>query len=436
MPISVAAPVFACGQHDLEEAFRLALKTLEINTKPFQSGLLREPRPCLMAGQDYPTPWTRDAAINVWFAGALVDPETARNTLLSVLETREGMPVIGGQYWDRIIWAIGAKRLWRLTGDPDFARLALDALRGTAEICLREEYDSGDGLFRGPAVYGDGVAAYPEKYRNHSLSSSILLWPDEHPEERIPVGVGIPMKALSTNCAYEHAFRIIAELSEALGEDPVPWLRRADAMKEAINRIFWNPETGLYDYLAYECDAQETLGLAFAVLFGIADTEQTLSVFTNACITAQGVPCVWPAFSPYNRKGYGRHSGTVWPHIQGFWALAALKAGRKDLFDRELFTLARHAVRDGQFAEIYHPEDGRIYGGIQEGGGEYLEWRSCANQTWSATAFLAMVFYGIFGLDGTGQPGTTYLPDGIEHAELRNLRPGEILSIKERSGTT
>ena len=244
------------------------------------------------------------------------------------------------------------------------------------------------------------------------------------------------MKALSTNCAYEHAFRIIAELSAAMGEDPAPWVRRADALKEAINRIFWNPGTGLYDYLAYECDAQETLGLAFAVLFGIADAEKTRSVFAHAHVTPQGVPCVWPAFPPYSENGYGRHSGTVWPHIQGFWALAGLKAGRRDLFDHELFSLARHAVRDGQFAEIYHPEDGRIYGGIQEGGGEYLEWRSCANQTWSATAFLAMVFYGLFGLDGTGQPGQTYLPDGISYAELRNLRPGEILLIKGRSGTT
>ena len=113
--------------------------------------------------------------------------------------------------------------------------------------------------------------------------------------------------------------------------------------------------------------------------------------------------------------------GTVWPHIQGFWALAALKAGRPDLFSRELFTLAGHAVRDGQFAEIYHPEDGRIYGGIQEGGGEYLEWRSCEKQTWSAAAFLAMVFRGIFGL---GAGGVSFLPKGVSHAELSGLRAG------------
>jgi len=385
---------FACGNATLDRAFHLALKTVDANTRRIQAGLLQEPSPCLMAGLEYPSPWTRDAAINVYFAGEILDREVALNTLLSVLEAGENGPVIGGQYWDRIIWALGAERFWDTTGDEAFVRLAYGAIRRTAERCLREEYDPADGLFRGAAVYGDGVSAYPEKYRNPSLSSGILAWPSEHPLSRFPVGGGIPMKALSTNCAYEHAFRVLARLAEALGKDSAPWTARAEALKTAINRSFWNDSTGRYDYLAHECDAQESLGLALAILFDIADPERTQSVLEHAYLSDHGIPCVWPAFPPYDASGYGRHSGTVWPHIQGFWALAALKAGREDLFFRELSSLAEHAVRDGQFAEIYHPEDGRIYGGIQEGGGEYLEWHSCSGQTWSATALIAMTLSG------------------------------------------
>ena len=394
-------PDFSCGNEELERAWHLALGGLTVNTRRIRAGLLKEPAPCLMAGMEYDTPWTRDAAINVYFAGALLDPETARNTLLCVLEEQDGQPVIGGQYWDRIIWALGAERLWDRTGDETFARLACDVIRRTAEICLREEFDPADGLFRGPAVYGDGVSAYPEKYRNPSLRSGIRFWAEEHPKDRVPVGAGIPMKALSTNCVYEHAFRVLARMTEALGEDGEPWRRRADALKEAVNRSFWNPETGLYDYLAGECSAQEGLGLAFTILFDIADAERARSVTEHICTTEHGIPCVWPAFSPYREYGYGRHSGTVWPHVQGFWALAALKAGRRDLFEKELFSLAHHAVRDAQYAEIYHPEDGRIYGGIQEAGTDgYVEWHSCAWQTWSATAMLAMIFYGLCGFSG------------------------------------
>ena len=55
-------PCFSSGNADLDRAFRLALDTLSANTKPVQTGLLSEPCPCLTAGQDYPSPWTRDAA--------------------------------------------------------------------------------------------------------------------------------------------------------------------------------------------------------------------------------------------------------------------------------------------------------------------------------------------------------------------------------------
>ena len=42
-------------------------------------------------------------------------------------------------------------------------------------------------------------------------------------------------------------------------------------------------------------------------------------------------------------------------------------------------------------------------------------------QTWSAAALLAMVFYGIFGLDADGRPGTPYLPENLGFATLSGL---------------
>ena len=434
MPMLQGIPDFQCDHEELTRAFQLALGALTINTRHLKQGLLTAPAPCVMAGLEYTTPWTRDAAINVAQAVALLDPEVAKNTLLCVLEEEDGRVVIGDQYWDRIIWSLGAERLWRITKDADFLRLAYEAIRNTMEICIREEWDPADGLFRGPAVYGDGVAAYPEKYRNPSGASGILRWSEEHPEERVPTGFGIPMKALSTNCVYVRAFRILAEMAKALGLDEGEWTERAENLKEAVNRVFWNPAAGTYDYLAYECGAQEGLGLSFAILFEIADEEQTKSMIEHVHLTGHGIPCVWPSFAPYDAMGgYGRHSGTVWPHVQGYWAKAMLKAGRGDLFARELFSLAHHAVRDQQYAEIYHPDTGEIYGGLQEGGAEILTWHSCSWQTWSATALLAMVLDGIFGITEDGQAGTAYLPEGLERASLRGLRvQGRRIEIEAR----
>ncbi|MCD6331750.1 MAG: hypothetical protein J7L89_00600 [Bacteroidales bacterium] len=57
----------------------------------------------------------------------------------------------------------------------------------------------------------------------------------------------------------------------------------------------------------------------------------------------------------------------------------------------ELSNLADHAVRDMQFAEIYHPYTGEKYGGIQESNGELVQWSAANRQTWSATGYIRML---------------------------------------------
>ncbi len=106
-----------------------------------------------------------------------------------------------------------------------------------------------------------------------------------------------------------------------------------------------------------------------------------------------------------------------------------------DHFSLELKNAADRACRDNQFAEIYHPITGEVYGGIQEGrtarggaaikafiearlGGngeptpEKLEklfpavkgkeginlWQACGRNTFSSTAYLRMVLHGLCGI--------------------------------------
>lgn len=428
-------PYFTCDNAILTRAWRLALGCVAANTVTVQTGVLKEPSPCVMAGLDYATPWTRDAAINVEAALAVLDPKAAKNTLLSVLEEKDGKVLIGDQYWDKIIWSMGAWKLWQVTGDREFLTFARNVIRDTMETLEAGEFDPADGLFRGPAVYGDGVSAYPEPYRNPNLSSAIVDWPGLHPDLRVPTGGGMPMKALSTNCVYFESYRILAYMAEALGEDGSAWGDKAEALKAAINKVFWNGSS--YDYLAYESNAREGLGLSFALLFDIADEGQAVSLMESAKITDYGIPCVWPCFAPYGQYGVGRHCGTVWPHVQGYWAKAMLYMGRQDRFDHELFSLAENAVRDGQFTEIYHPETGLPYGGIQEGLTGYFLWDSCSHQTWSATAYIRMILEGVMGMDVShGLTFSPNLPKGVERAELRNfLWQGRCLDIlADRNG--
>jgi glycogen debranching enzyme len=121
---------------------------------------------------------------------------------------------------------------------------------------------------------------------------------------------------------------------------------------------------------------------------------------------------------------FGRHIGTVWPQIQGIWAEAAARAGKADIFGHELFNLATHAARDKQFAEIYHPVTGQIYGGLQENGKQgIILWQATSRQTWAATAYLRMILLGLAGMrfDADGIRFQPCVPKGISQVELRNV---------------
>lgn len=391
----------------IDRAYALAVADLVANIEPFCDGLLTEAKPVIIAGRGYDTPWTRDAAINVWNGAGLLFPEASKNTLLSVL-VRDGSGVrVGGQYWDAIIWAIGAWHYWLYTGDRPFYELARDAIVRSLAWFEATEYDAERGLFRGPACYGDGVAAYPDRYV--AGESFILTFRDAHPEKCAKVGYGMPMFALSTNCLYCEAYRIAHRMTGA-----PEYAEKAERMRSAINEAFWDAGRGTYRYLLDDeggCDAQEALGLSFALLLGIADGERAAAVADRAVVTPNGMPCLYPTFDRYRSQGLGRHSGTVWPHAQAFWADAVARR-RPEAFEFELLALTKNALREGYFSEIYHPETGLPYGGIQESGGRpHGDWVSQPRQTWSATGYLRMVLADLAGL--------SFEEDGIRIRPLR-----------------
>ncbi len=418
------------GDADLDLAFRMAVGDIRGNVAPHQAGLLTEPRPVLLAGLDYDTPWTRDAAFHAWNGASLLLPDTMRETLLSVLDRDGDRIVIGGQYWDAIIWAVGAWSHYLCTGDTRFLAIALEAVRHTLARREAEEFDEQIGLFRGPACYGDGVAAYPDHYAGPGAPSGILAWPAAHPEWKTGGGYGIPMHALSTNCLYYQAYVLADTMAATLDQDPDPgWAARAQRLRDAINGHFWDARSKHYRYLVDrlgDCDHQEGLGNALSVLFGIADDPQ--AVLEGQPTTPAGVPCVWPTFPRYgdpSGSAYGRHSGTVWPHIQALWADACAGQDRVGAAHRELRTLAAHACRDAQFAEIYHPTTGLSYGGLQERGADgIVEWPSCRRQTWSATGYLRMVLNTLFGLRMEPDRLTVSpsLPPDLDRIVLAGLR--------------
>ena len=427
---AINMPSLTTDHAGVNRAFRISMGDLLGNVAKRPVGILARDHFVILAGLDYQRPWTRDASINAWNGASLIMPEISKNTLLSVLQNSGDDIRIGGQYWDAMVWAAGAWNHYLYTGDREFLETAVRAVKNSLQFFEATEFDRETGLFRGPG-WSDGVAAYPDGY-TAGKSSAILDWPKSHPDKISKPGYGIPMLALSTNCLYYNAYMIASKMAQETGTAVDPeWIRKATRLQDAINKHLWMPKKGYYRFFSGalgNCDYQESLGHAYAIMFGVANPEQTESIFKTQHITDAGVPCTWPTFARYQNEektSYGRHSGTVWPQIQGFWADAAARHKKETIFAHEFFRLTEHANRDQQFAEIYHPDSGEIYGGMQEAGEQrgIILWHATNRQTWAATAYIRMILLSVVGLrfDTDGLIFQPCLPDGISHLELNNI---------------
>src|SRR3569833_390570 len=170
---------------------------------------------------------------------------------------------------------------------------------------------------------------------------------------------------------------------------------------------------------------QEGTGLAFALVFGIANSSQARSILAHAEEMTWGMPDTYPNWARYSDEQPGRHNAIVWPVVQGLWAKALAGQGAQEAFASETARLAALAGNNSGFWEIYNGHTGVVAGGWQRLGDTVkFHWGTQPDQTWSATAFLDMIASGLFGL-GFGDRGLSVsptLPAGWGDVTLRGLR--------------
>ena len=368
------------------------------------------------AGGGYPSPqrWTRDAAVNAWNAASLIGPDVGGNTLWAVVDRRaDGTLIVqqDNQWWDQIVWIVSAWNHYAITGDRDFLANAYQASVNTLAARKAQNFNAEFGLFTGPSFMNDGIAGYPSPpWEDGNGSSFVLSYP--HADE---------LMCLSTNCLYHGAYLALAGMAEQLDRDMGPFRDDAKTLRQAINRHLWREGAGSYGYFVHGNDqlagqldpSQEGAGLAFAVLFGVADARRTRLLLSNAHWQPKGIVNVWPHFARFSDERPGRHNVIVWPMVHSMFGHAAAAGRRTDLFARALTGLASLvADSDGSFYEIYNSVTGVVDGGWQTGIDS--QWTSQPDQAWSASGYLRMIYSGLFGL--------TFTPDRLRIAPT--LPPG------------
>ena len=422
-----SAPKLEAENKQLVEAWQLAVNTLlkistvECPAEEYNKTGLLEDDPGLMirAGGGYPTPWTRDAAINTMNAACFLEPEVAKNTLWAVCEKVDGKLCfqMDKQSWDKIVWSLGAWYYYLTTGDKVFLASAYETIKNSLKIMEETQYDQVHGLFCGGSFFNDGITGYPKKLHQEGNGASFV--------KRHPDTAGI--MTLSTNCLYYKAYIILSNMVRILGGDAAEgksYLEKADAMKKAINKWLWSDALGRYGYFIYPdgCldESQEGCGLSFAVLFGVCDEQKAEKILQNMEVSKFGLVSIWPPFEGISSVEKPlRHNNLIWPFVNAFFADMAAKNGRADLLGAELLHMAELALGSNGFYEIYNAETGEPDGGWQIG----IHWESIADQTWSATGFIRMIVYALCGVE-LKEDGICFmpcLPESIGPISLKGL---------------
>src|ERR1035437_1296007 len=397
----------------INDAFKLATQTVDINTR----------RGILAAGGDYGGEWTRDIAINSWTGASLLRPKVAEKSLWSVTIKKD---TIGHQYWDKIIWSIAVCNHYLITGDKEFLVQAYKCSANTMKELEQNTFDAKYGLFMGPSVFNDGIAAYPEPIYDPTNHSSDVL---DHKN-------AYHIKCLSTNCIYYGAYIALGEMSSFLNQNTKvtkEYQQKAETLKKNILMNLYNSDKNTFNYLIDQNgkadNSQEGLGISFAVMFGIIDGAKAKQLIENAVVSKYGITSITPDFPRYSKEIPGRHNNIIWPFVNGFFANAALITKNYKIYNHELISLTHLALDEDKgnynFREIFNPYNGKPDGGYQDWGDERINyhWESSRLQTWSATAYISMVTNGLFGMkfNEKSVSFTPFLPEEIGSIELKDL---------------
>ncbi|MCB1129807.1 MAG: hypothetical protein KDN05_01675 [Verrucomicrobiae bacterium] len=370
--------------------------------------------------------WTRDIAYSAHLALAAFDPERAINSLL--FKTSRLKPSVsggftnqiiqdtgsGGSYpvsTDRMVWILGINEALKYIPEPRRSQLlepCYEILRDTIEHDRRVIYDPDDGLYRGEQSFLD--------WREQS-------YPGWTKDNVVAIAAS---KSLSVNVAYEFALRTAAEYAERLGQrdERDRFTGWAEALREAVNRGFHDPDSGLYSTLlltnpahAARTNRYDLLGSSLAILLDTIDEPRAAAMLRAYPCGPYGPPVVWPQdpVAPIY------HNQAIWPFVTAYWTKAGRRAGSVDVVERGIRSLVRGAALNLSNMENFDFASGQAWADAGTRSGPVINSR---RQLWSVAGYLSMVQDVLFGLE-TSWDGIRFRPfvtEGIRSEMFANSK--------------
>lgn len=337
-----------------------------------------EPDSTLRTGQEWAGVWTRDVSYSIILSMASLQPQVSKISLLKKVN-RKGVIVqdtgTGGAWpisTDRIVWAVAAWEIYKVTGDKKWLEQAYQIIKRTIDVDLQNIMDPATGLVKG--------------------ESSFLDWREQtYPKWMEPTDI-FESLTLGTNAVFYQSFEILSKMSAQLGnkKDAKKYNDWANKIKDGINKNLWLEDKGYYAQYMYGrknkivSSRAETLGEALTILFGIADEQQKQSIIQNMPFTPYGSACIYPQIPnipPYHNNG-------IWPFVQSYWLLASANAKNEAAVLEGIASIYRPAALFLTNKENFVAENGDFLG----------TQINSSNMLWSLSGNLSIIHKVIFGI--------------------------------------
>lgn len=278
-----------------------------------------EPDTTLRTGKEWAGVWTRDVSYSIIGSMAYMQPLASKVSLMKKVNPngRIIQDTGSGGAWpvssDRMIWAVAAYELYKVTGDREWLEYIYPVIRDSFEDDFATVYNSGNGLVKGETSFIDWrEQSYPKWMQTVDIYNS---------------------EAMNTAMVHAVALDMLAEMAAELGDtaNAAKYSGKGADLRKAINEKFWMDDKGYYGMYFYGRDfpilnpRAETLGESLAVIYNIADDERARRITESNPVTPFGSAIFYPQIS--DMPAY--HNNALWPWVASYWAIANKKAGNE-----------------------------------------------------------------------------------------------------------
>lgn len=336
-----------------------------------------EPDTTLRTGKEWAGVWTRDVSYSIILSMAYMQPEASRISLMKKVNAngRIVQDTGSGGAWpvssDRMIWAVAAYEVYKVTGDRKWLEFIYPVIRDSFEDDFKITY-ADNGLVKGETSFIDWrEQSYPKWMQTVDIYDS---------------------QAMNTAVVHAQGLKILSKIAKELGKDKdaAKYAEASTKLADAINEKFWMADKGYYGMYLYGRNNQilnpraETLGEALSILFDVASEDRAKTITENNPLTPYGSAIFYPQIK--DMPAY--HNNALWPFVASYWTLANAKACNEQGTLQGIGSVFRPAALFATNKENFNLDNGDIATELNS-----------SNMLWSLSGNIALTCRILFGIN-------------------------------------